>query len=33
MPTFSETYFPGTPDQTKTGLGMSMFRAGLNYKF
>jgi outer membrane immunogenic protein len=36
MPTFSETYFAGQGvpgDQTKTGLGMSMFRAGLNYKF
>ena len=34
MPTFSETYFAGHAGrQTKTGLGMSMFRAGLNYKF
>ena len=35
-PTFSETYFGGAPvaaDTTKTGLGLSMFRAGLNYKF
>jgi outer membrane immunogenic protein len=36
MPTFSETYFAGQGvpgDTTKTGLGMSMFRAGINYKF
>ena len=36
MPTFSETYFAGQGvpgDTAKTGLGMSTFRAGLNYKF
>lgn len=33
MPTFSRTYFPATPDVTSTSLGISMFRAGLNYKF
>ena len=33
MPTFSRSYFAGTPDATSTGLGISMFRAGLNYKF
>lgn len=33
MPTFSRTYFASTPDSTSTGLGVSMFRAGLNYKF
>jgi outer membrane immunogenic protein len=33
VPTFSQTYFAGTPDQTKTGLGLSIFRAGINYKF
>jgi outer membrane immunogenic protein len=32
-PTFSRTYFVGTPDAVNTGLGLSMFRAGLNYKF
>jgi outer membrane immunogenic protein len=32
-PMFSKTYFPATPDTTSTGLGISMFRAGLNYKF
>jgi outer membrane immunogenic protein len=32
-PMQSKTYFQGTPDQTSTGLGISMFRAGLNYKF
>ena len=33
MPTFSQTYFAGTPDVTSTRLGVSMFRAGINYKF
>ncbi len=32
-PTFSRTYFAGTPDSQKAGLGLSLFRAGLNYKF
>jgi len=32
-PTFSKTYFAGTPDVTSTSLGISMFRVGLNYKF
>jgi outer membrane immunogenic protein len=33
VPQFSRTYFAGTPDAVSTGLGLSLFRAGLNYKF
>jgi len=32
-PMQSKTYFAGTPVQTSTGLDISIFRAGLNYKF
>jgi outer membrane immunogenic protein len=32
-PMQSKTYFAGTPDVTSTGLDISMFRAGINYKF
>jgi outer membrane immunogenic protein len=32
-PMQSKTYFAGTPAQTSTGLDLSIFRVGLNYKF
>src|ERR1700723_2209440 len=32
-PMQSRTYFAGTPAETSTGLDISIFRAGLNYKF
>ncbi len=32
-PMQSQTYFAGTPAETSTGLDISIFRAGLNYKF
>src|SRR5271154_4797124 len=32
-PLQSKTYFAGTPDETNTRLDISIFRAGINYKF